>query len=287
MNQILRFFPALQVHSWGGFGSQLYTAFVILKLQQSYPGRRIKVVIHTSGVTRMVKEFNFGSLGVQVVQIEDFKSTKSLSTTNKYQPQCISSFLSVSKQLLLKVLVQLRILVKVNTDDSFELITFWTMSLRGHYTNLTLDKPLVDSLYRVLFTEESQFKSRNCDLVVHYRLGDLLTLPQKHPISVERVERVLEKLKVDLGSLVLLSDSKGEDLVKFLESSKLLKFSKSSNYDPIKTLRICIDAEKFVGTGAKLSLWAATFRYFVHGKVSFLPTDVNWARESGVEANWY
>ena len=73
MNQILRFLPALRVHSWGGFGSQLFTAYVVLKLQKQFTNRRIKVVVHTSGVTRRVSEFDFETLGVEMIQVETIR----------------------------------------------------------------------------------------------------------------------------------------------------------------------------------------------------------------------
>ena len=76
LTQIRTVLPALRVHSWGGFGSQLFTAYIILKVQNRYPGRRIKVVVHTSGVTRRFSEFNFEQLGTKVIQVEDYRNLK-------------------------------------------------------------------------------------------------------------------------------------------------------------------------------------------------------------------
>jgi hypothetical protein len=287
MNPIFRFFPALRVHSWGGFGSQLFTAYVVLKLQRKFPYRRIKVVIHTSGVTRRISEFDFKPLGVKTVQIEDYKPTELPNGIQKARvslpyklPQAIKNFFYHTLQLL-------RLVQSANTDSSFNLISSWTLSIRGHYTRLILDKSHVKSLYDVLFLHELPFITQTNAFVVHYRLGDLLELEEKQPINVGRVEGVLEKLKAYSYNFVLLSDSAEEESAKFLKNSSIIKYSKPSNYDPHKTLKMCIDAERFVGTGGKISLWAAIFRNFIHEKESFLPTELNWSSRNGLKANWY
>jgi hypothetical protein len=287
MNQIFRFFPALRVHSWGGFGSQLFTAYVVLKLQKTFPNRRIKVVIHTSGVTRRFSEFDFETLGVRMTQVEDFKGTEAQNNIHKIHLQYSSNLPKVLKRLLLEVLSWTRLVQSADTDLSFNLISLWTLSLRGHYTRLSLDESLVKSLYQAVFPRESQYITRSGELVVHYRLGDLLNLDEKQPISIERVDGILETISLHSSQPVLLSDSKEAELVKFLEHSTILKFSSPLNFNPNKTLRICIDADNFVGTGAKISLWAAIFRYYVFQKESFLPKELDWSVKLGLKSNWY
>ena len=287
MNQILRFLPALRVHSWGGFGSQLFTAYVVLKLQKQFPNRRIKVVIHTSGVTRRVSEFDFETLGVKMIQVEDYKATEAQNGMHRTHFSYSYNLSQAIRRHLYQILQWLRLVQSGNTDLSFNLISLWTLSIRGHYTRLSLDKLFVESLYEVLFSKESPFKTQKKILVVHYRLGDLLNLDEKQPINVDRVEGVLNELMVQKNHIVLLSDSNEAELAEFLKNSVILKFCKPSNYGPNKTLRFCIDAESFIGTGAKISLWAAIFRYFVHEKESFLPTELNWSSGNGLKANWY
>ena len=287
MNKILRFFPAIRVHSWGGFGSQLFTAYVVLKLQRKFPNRRIKVVIHTSGVTRRISEFDFETLGVKMVQVEDYKGAEVRDSLHKAHPLYSRRIITLIKEILSHALKWLRLVQNANTDLSFSLISLWTFSLRGHYTRLTLDESIVEALHHAIFLNKSNFIMETNNLVVHYRLGDLLSLDEKQPIDFHRVEGILKTLKVHSKHSVVLSDSEDEDLAEFLKESEILKFSKTSNYDPNMTLRLCIGAEKFVGTGSKISLWAAVFRYFVHGKLSSLPVELIWASRSGLKANWY
>ena len=286
-NLFLGLLPALKIHSWGGFGSQLFTAYVILKLKKVMPGRRIKVVIHTSGVTRRFSEFDFGTLDVKVIQIDDYRSIKMQNSKEKLLLNYLLHLSIFVKKLLLWTLEMLRVVQRADDNNSLNLVSFWTMAIRGHYTKITLEKPVIDSLYQVLFPEKSEYEAKKNKLVVHYRLGDLLNLTEKQPIHWDRVEGVIDRLKIDSYSPMLLSDSRGEELETFLKSSKFLKDCEPLNYGPIQTLRICLSADKFIGTGAKLSLWAAVFRYFVHGKESFLPTELNWADANGLRANWY
>jgi len=287
MHHILRFLPTLRVHSWGGFGSQLFTAYVILKIQKQFPNRRIKVVIHTSGVTRRISEFDFETLGVKMTQIEDYKAAVSQNGMHRAHSSYTYNLPQTIRRHLYQILQWLRLVQSVNTDLSFNLISLWTLSIRGHYTRLSLDKLFVERLYEVLFSKEFPLITQKSTLVVHYRLGDLLNLDEKQPISVDRVEGVLDELRVHTNHLVLLSDSNDTELAEFLKSSMILKFSKPLSYDPNRTLRLCIDAESFVGTAAKISLWAAIFRYFVYAKESFLPTELDWSRGNGLEAIWY
>jgi len=170
MNQILRFLPALRVHSWGGFGSQLFTAYVVLKLQKQFPNRRIKVVIHTSGVTRRVSEFDFETLGVKMIQVEDYKATEAQNGMHRAHVSYSYNLPQAIRGHLYQILQWLRLVQSSNTDLSFSLISLWTLSIRGHYTRLSLDKLFVERLYEVLFSEESPFKTQRKVLVVHYRL---------------------------------------------------------------------------------------------------------------------
>ena len=45
MKRINSLLPEIRVHTWGGFGSQLFTAHLILRLKYRFPGRNIKVII--------------------------------------------------------------------------------------------------------------------------------------------------------------------------------------------------------------------------------------------------
>jgi hypothetical protein len=63
----------LRVHCWGGLGSQLYALSTVHDLKLKYPKRRIKLVLHTSGVTKRLSELDFiHNIDFEIVQINDF-----------------------------------------------------------------------------------------------------------------------------------------------------------------------------------------------------------------------
>jgi hypothetical protein len=287
LSRAFSWLPALRVHSWGGFGSQLFTAYVILKVQKRYPGRRIKVIVHTSGVTRRVSEFDFTKLGAQVVQIEDFENrevqrkiaiiplTQSLNT------------LKFLKKIVFRVLMALHMVQSADTNQTFDSVSLWTLALRGHYTRLTLDKELITSLCKVLFDNRGFQRSTNGSAIIHYRLGDLMHLVEKSPISPERVEKVLELARPKIESTKVLSDSSESEYRNFVTGSRVLSSLTVENLEPLPSLWLCITSSMFIGTGTKLSLWAAIFRDIMHNERSFLPNELKWAEEIGLKADWY
>lgn len=287
LSQAISLLPALRVHSWGGFGSQLFTAYVILKVQKRYPGRRIKVIVHTSGVTRRVSEFDFTKLGAQVVQIDDFESIETQHKTAikpLHQSLNIPKFL---KKIVFRVLKALHIVQTADTNQSFDSVSLWTLALRGHYTRLSLDKKLITSLYKILFDNRGFQISTNGSAIIHYRLGDLMNLVEKSPISPERVERVLDLAGPKIDSIKVLSDSSESEYRKFVMGSRVLSSLTLENFEPLPSLWLCITAKLFIGTGTKLSLWAAIFRDIIHNERSFLPNELKWAKEIGLKADWY
>jgi hypothetical protein len=277
----------MRIHSWGGFGSQLFTAYVVLKVQKRYPGRRIKVIVHTSGITRRVSEFDFEILKVEMIQVEDYKARKIERESGRKVWRNFMHVKNGCKKSLRQIVKRLSLIQTADTDDSFNSVSFWTFSLRGHYTRLTIEEPLVQSLYEVVFSSSPKFLVPNQNLVIHYRLGDLLGLDDKRPISFERVEDVLERFKANLGTTVLLSDSSKEVAAKFLETSRILKFSTLLNYDPKTTLKLCIQAQTFLGTSAKLSLWASIFRSVIYQRESFLPLELSWLNFIDNKVTWF
>jgi hypothetical protein len=283
---ISRYLPALRVHTWGGFGSQLFTAHLILKIKERYPVRRIKIVLHTSGVTKRLPEIIFDSLGVRTHLIDDHKRNRGLQGA-KDSPRSAG----FNKSVRLKLLAMLewsKLIQNANTDTSFESVRTWTLALRGHYTQLTLEKHLVGLLYEFLFSEFESHLYDKQGLAIHYRMGDLLVLHNKSPIAPSRVEGVVEKLEqASLLNSILLTDSSSKDAACFLEKSKTLMYFKVENHESRATLRICAEADIFIGTNAKISIWAAIFRTFVFNKDSFLPTELSWCKIPGEYLDFY
>ena len=281
------FLPALRVHTWGGFGSQLFTAYLILKLQRDITQRRILAVNHTSGVSRRTAEFDFDSLGVASKQIEDFKVREVTATGFISDEGILGSFFQFLKVLTVRFLKATKIIVEANSDTSFGSIKPWTLALRGHYTNISLESDLVIDLYALLINTQSHTKVNFSKVVIHYRLGDLLTLKEKSPVSTERIDAILSSIISKNGVPMLLTDSSQDEFSKYVSESSMLQKCIPITLDSLHTLQLCIGAEVFVGTGAKISLWAAIFRQFLLKQTSYLPNELKWSAKNGLSVNWY
>jgi hypothetical protein len=279
--------PALRVHTWGGFGSQLFTAYLILKLQRDIPQRSIVAVNHTSGVSRRTTEFDFDSLGVASKQIEDFNG-KNVTTAGFISNKGIlGRFFQFLKVLTVRFLKGTKIIVEANSDTSFSAIKPWTLALRGHYTNISLENDLVKDLYALLINSRNHTKVNSSKVVIHYRLGDLLTLKEKSPVSTERIDAILSLIIAKNVVPTLLTDSSEDEFSKYVSQSSILQKCIPITLDPLHTLQLCIGAEVFVGTAAKISLWAAIFRQFLLQQTSYLPNELKWSAKNGLSINWY
>ena len=279
--------PALRVHTWGGFGSQLFTAYLILKLQRQIPGRSILAVNHTSGVSRRITEFDFQSLGVESRQIEDFKGREESAKGFMSSQGILNRVFQFLKLLIVRFLKGTKIIVEANSDTSLSSIKPWTLALRGHYTNISLENDLVKNLYALLINSKHQAKEYSSKVVVHYRLGDLLTLKEKSAVNPERIDAILSPLISDKIVPILLTDSTKDEFTKYGSQSSTLQKCIPVTLDPLRTLQICIDADVFVGTGAKISLWAAIFRQYRFQRTSYLPSELKWSEKNGLSLNWY
>ena len=286
-HKINSFLPALRVHTWGGFGSQLFTAYLILKLQRDIPQRSILALNHTSGVSRRTTEFDFESLGVALQQIEDFKGREVPATSFISDKGILGRFFQFLKVSTVRFLKETKIIVEANDDTSFSSIKPWTLALRGHYTNISLENDLVNDLYVLLINSQNHTKVNSSKVVIHYRLGDLLTLKKKSPVSPERIDAILSGLISKDVVLMLLTDSSQDEFSKYVSQSSMLQKCIPVTLDPLHTLQLCIGAEVFVGTGAKISLWAAIFRHRQFKKQSYLPHELRWAEQTGLNCIWY
>lgn len=287
MTRINSLLPEIRVHTWGGFGSQLFTAHLILRLKYRFPGRNIKVIIHTSGVTRRSGEFDFKRLGVRQVEIDDFSAHKRRTINS---PSSIFSIRRIKRNLLVSLrylLLRFHFLETANNEIAFRKIRFWTISLRGHYTKVILDRHSINELFEVLFDGAKTYILQQQDIVVHYRLGDLLTLDDKSPISSDRVDGILVATRVTPSSVLVLTDSRTNEYKNYVKETRILDLLEPGSFNPLITLSACVQAKTFIGTNAKLSLWAAIFRSFVLSRNSYLPNELKSMNSSELLIDWY
>lgn len=279
-------FPAMRVHSWGGFGSQLFTAHLVLRLKEKYPGRRIKVFVHTSGVTQRFTEFNFNAIGIESYEVNDF--LKYYGPENRLEETRMLKLLKIKTMKLLKsALLSLHILEECSDEIEFSLTKPWSLDFRGHYTRIHLDSKLANHLYETLLHNKESLVLKNSSIVIHYRLGDLLSLDEKSPIHPSRVEALLGQLEINLVLIKVLTDSSVREYKEFVSGSPILSSLIAENLNPIDSMLLCVRSEVFIGTGSKVSIWVAIFREITLKVGSYLPIELNWAKETGLKEVQY
>ena len=263
---MLKFYPAVRIHVWGGLGSQLFAIALAEDLKASFPKRKLRIVLHTGGVTRRLPEvtelfpyFNF-------TYQEDFTTSETNSIEKSTLPRdCI-------KRMIKYILFLLGFLG--NCNDSTEKIHPWVLSIRGHYSNRAIKTNFLrDVAGRLLSVSKIKISQFDDACTMHYRLGDLLTLQEKNPIEAPRLSALYssKKLLLVLRKLTVFSDSP-------LEAYNLLKPHIQEVFQILDlpttdVIAGAISSKYFIGTSSKVSFWIAGIRATINGNRSALPRE--------------
>lgn len=267
LNLSLNLVP-IRVHVWGGLGSQLFGCIVARRISRLFPKRKTHLIFHTSGVTRRTLEVSPQLLSQFRIEIvDDF--TESLSDTkNETSP----AFAKV-KLLITRFLAKFGVLSRLNTEVEFLNLRGFIFDVRGHYSLISLRTEEVVWVLTCLGLSEKQ-ADNNSDVSLHYRLGDLLQISEKGPISDERVNIVLRQVQ---GStrLHIFSDSAEDEIAKRIDPT--LRFL-SLNVEQAHTLKViseCLSCRVFIGTNSKISLWIAIFRqHLLVSGLTYMPKEL-------------
>jgi len=266
---IKKILPAIRIHSWGGFGSQLFALIIAGRLSKKAKYRRIRIIFHTSGVTERNLEIPQNWLErYEIEKIADFSNA--LSSNGIKRSTCL---FKVFRQILRKFTQLLGIINSSNAEEDFRKIRPWILAIRGHYTQIHLTYAEIHTLMKHF--ELDNDKSVTRANAIHYRLGDLLILNEKSIIDPDRVLQIWKKhCKAELP-LRIFSDgnsSQFEKVWKSVEGPPRFEFQMLS---PIETIQSCYRAEEFIGTNAKLSLWIAIFRIATTSRPTYIPIEIN------------
>ncbi len=258
--------PPLKIHAWGGLGSQLFAISLAHDLSRRFPYRRIKVVLHTGGVTHRKPEVVDLFPNIDYSYTDDYHSSKPLES------EFIEGKIRTTRNLL-KIASKLLFLIETsNSDDEYDRIKFWTVSIRGHYSYRTISMEFYSQFERAL---RSSVKYPEFDpmsaCVLHYRLGDLIILPEKSPISVNTLMRELNELvnTIHFKELVIYSDSPEVAVERFTDF--VATPVSAPNVNTIEVMASSIKALYFIGTSSKISFWIAGVRASIFGLSSSLP----------------
>jgi hypothetical protein len=253
---------------WGGFGSQLFALIIAERLQIKTRLRRIKIIFHSSGVTERKLEIPEIWLEQFKVEMRDDFRDRSLDQGRRDRESINSKIRKKFKNLLLTS----GLAAASNSEKDFSGLKPWVVSIRGHYTEIQLKESEIRSLMDKF--ELSADAPRLREVAIHYRLGDLLKLEEKGFIHPQRIIETWKSQMMNNLPVHIFSDSTSDDLKKIWQEADCPKVFEFSNLSPIRTIQSCFNAEEFLGTNAKLSLWITLFRLAASRDSTFIPIEI-------------
>lgn len=248
--------PPLRVHSWGGFGSQLNALAFTLDFLTKSSGRRVHLVIHTGGVTRRSMEIaELLPSYISWSEVNDF-SHKTNTRKRKFNLRYFVSLLSK----------KLGFVVFPERNSDFTKIKFWTISSRGHYSYISFSENTVNMIFKIIM--KSGPKSKNYENIVHYRLGDLLSVGKGF---VEPYNLLQLTDSIGVKKWHVLTDSPDMAQKMFNDLSRRILINEILKLPPVLLIKTGVQSRIFIGTTSKLSIWICVFRIYLDSGVTFMP----------------
>jgi hypothetical protein len=258
----LKLYPAIKVHCWGGFGSQLNALALAQRLRELFENRKITLVIHEGG--RHNAKFELEDIDLSDFNIElksDFSGTNYVVRNN-------------SKASINKIVKYfLRKLGFYNSCDSLkdiQKLKSWVLNVRGSY-NLF---PTETFLHFLNFQLKKIRVKDQFDIVIHYRLGDLLNLQEKDPIEASTLIDLLISIekKYKIKKIILLTSDPEIASSLFQKNNSQIAAKMFFSYaKPIEVLNYGISGKIFIGTNSKMSLWPVWLRTINDSIDNYLP----------------
>ena len=261
-----RILPPLRLHAWGGLGSQLFAIALAEDLKLRFPRRSLKIILHTGGVTRRAPEVVELFPEYQYEYIEDFKIPARVDYAVAIKSK------NGLKMLLRKTLKAFGFLAECNNDSQYRGLKLWTLSIRGHYSYRSINPIFLRNLSSLILSPEDNDSIDVSNLcVIHYRLGDLISLAEKNPVNAHSLSGEYNEIRKAnwFNGLIVFSDSptEAERLLKQLIFGRILvKEARTS-----AVIAAGIQASYFIGTTSKVSFWIVGIRAVLYGKGSSLP----------------
>jgi hypothetical protein len=258
--------PSIKINTWGGLGSQLFAWALAIEIGDRFSKRKICLVFHTGGVTKRHQEFSLLIPKYNEIVMEDFNKKPSNN-----QDQNIT-LLKMLKVCVRKTLIKIGFVAEANTDRDLKIIKFFVLDIRGHYSYKELNtktiKLILDrliSLGYVTNNENSTVKN-----IIHYRLGDLLSLSSKSHLHPTQFQLVLDN-HVNIKEWTVFSDSPEIAIAELHKTFPHLKF-RSGGENVWDTISKSINSEIFLGSNSKISIWILLFRSIILAeKINYMP----------------
>jgi len=255
-----------RIHCWGGLGSQIYAWALFERLQVKFPNREFQLVFHTGGVTKRLPDLESLFLKNEKDFVQDFESSKDSMPCKSPNKKFIGTIKKISIRAIKQILTSTGFVASANNEIEFSKLKPWVVSVRGHYSELRINLDTILLMKSRAENSGNNFKinlKQNEDLdVLHYRLGDLLLLAEKSPIDTKRITNAIQEAKAGTTrDLWVLSDSPPQ-AVELLqrEVPEIRVKLDDGSLDAWQSLMAMSNANIFIGTSSKLSIWAIIFR---------------------------
>jgi hypothetical protein len=237
--------------------------------------------MHSSGVTRRIPEVVTLFPELEIDFRDDFRQNISGDSLNN------RSLVKHIKKWLHKIATISGLIRSCDDDSSYTNIKWWTLVLRGHYSYRSISDEFLEILSNnIQRSSDSLVSASPYSCVIHYRLGDLITLEEKAPVDAERLTEVLLRLNQarDFDEVLVLSDSPDEALRR-IESYTKFRLTKLET-DSISTIYLSSNAQFFLGTSSKISFWIAGLRSLKGSRNTALPRE-NFRETQGLLKNTF
>ena len=270
-----------KIHCWGGLGSQMYAWALFERLQVKSPNRKFKLVFHTGGVTKRLPDLESLFLKNEKDFVQDFESSEDSISGKSSNKKIIDTIKKSFTRAIKQVLISTGFVASANNETEFSNLKPWAILVRGHYSELRIDLKTILLMKTRAESSGSNFsinKEQTKDLdVLHYRLGDLLSLAEKSPIDTTRITNAIHEAKAGTTrDLWVLSDSPSQavELLRREDPEIRVKLDDGS-LDAWQSLMAMSNANIFIGTNSKLSIWAIIYRALLLQEASScIPTEV-------------
>ena len=243
----------INIHCWGGFGSQLYALTLALDLKTRFLNRKIKIYFHTGGVTHRDPEILnlIGDFPYEI--INDFGA----SPTNV---SSIGRLRSTSRVVIARFFVMTGLISRGNSDSDFRKIKPWVQTIRGHYSYRSQNITTIGKIFPLTMI------NTNIDtkfVGIQYRLGDLTLIESKSPIDSNRIALILNQIHDPDLSVKIYSDTPIEAKIRLSQHGIEGITVNKNSYETL--IELC-QADYFIGTSSKISFWITMLRILVHQK---------------------
>lgn len=249
--------PEIRIHTWGGYGSQIYGIYLYLELENVIPYRRSRIFVHTSGITERSSEISHYK-HIKSTEISDFNSN--VLEGDKAKKIEKNVLRTRAEKWIRNFLIISGFLSESNNTHELNRIKPWVLTIRGHYTRIQFNIKTLERLYKAI-EGNNQLGERDDCLGIQYRLGDLTKLSNKYPTSPDAILDAIHQ--IDLGEIkraIVFSDSLDEalDLLRTKWPNQI--FLEGSSAGPEEAILKLCKCNYFIGTTAKLSVWIVVFR---------------------------